>query len=85
MKVQIFVTGGTFDKEYNEISGELKFNNTHLEEILELGRSQVNTSIKTLMMKDSLEMTDKDRSLILSECKKSDVDQVITKHVIWIK
>ena len=64
MKVQIFVTGGTFDKEYNEISGELKFNNTHLEEILELGRSQVNTSIKTLMMKDSLEMTDKDLSLI---------------------
>ena len=80
MKVQIFVTGGTFDKEYNEISGELKFNNTHLEEILELGRSQVNTSIKTLMMKDSLEMTDKDRSLILSECKKSDVDQVIITH-----
>ena len=50
MAIQIFVTGGTFDKEYNEISGELRFKNTHLEEILELGRSKVNVDINTLML-----------------------------------
>ena len=66
MAIQIFVTGGTFDKEYNEISGELRFKNTHLEEILELGRSKVNVDINTLMLKDSLEMIDSDRLLILN-------------------
>ena len=80
MAIQIFVTGGTFDKEYNEISGELRFKNTHLEEILELGRSKVNVDINTLMLKDSLEMIDDDRRLILNECNKSDSDQIIITH-----
>ena len=80
MKIQIFVTGGTFDKEYNEISGKLRFNKTHLEEILDLGRSKVNVDINTLMLKDSLEMIDADRRLILNECKKSDSNQIIITH-----
>ena len=80
MHIRIFVTGGTFDKEYDEINGNLYFKKTHIREMLDLGRSKIDVNISTLMMKDSLEMTDKDRSLILSECKKSDVDQVIITH-----
>ena len=59
MGIRIFVTGGTFDKEYNELNGELYFKNTHLQDLLEMGRSKVAVVITTLMLIDSLEMTDK--------------------------
>ena len=64
----IFVTGGTFDKTYDEIRGTLTFGETHLPEMLRLGRSRVDVSIETLMMIDSLEMTDRDRDLIVRRC-----------------
>ncbi len=60
MSVRIFVTGGTFDKEYNELNGQLFFKDTHIQEILKLGRSKLKLEIRTLMLIDSLEMTDAD-------------------------
>ena len=69
MPVRILVTGGTFDKEYNEITGELYFEDTHMREILELGRSKLEVKIRTLMLIDSLDMTDEDRATILDNCK----------------
>ena len=65
MSIQIFITGGTFDKEYNEISGKLYFKKTHLKEMLVMGRSQLDVKIKTLMMIDSLDMSQDDRIQIL--------------------
>ena len=65
MGIRIFVTGGTFDKEYDELTGELFFKKTHLREMLELGRSKIDFNISTLMMKDSLEMDDNDRAVIV--------------------
>ena len=56
--IRIFVTGGTFDKEYNELTGALAFKQTHLPEMLRLGRCRIDVAIETLMMIDSLEMTD---------------------------
>ena len=61
MRITIFVTGGTFDKEYNEITGELYFKDTHIREILDSGRSLFDIDIKKLMLVDSLKMTNKDR------------------------
>jgi L-asparaginase len=66
--IRIFVTGGTFDKTYDEIRGRLSFADTHVAEMLKLGRSRVPISIRTLMMVDSLEMTDADRQAIVSNC-----------------
>ena len=80
MAVKILITGGTFDKEYDEINGKLYFNDTHLPEILHLGRCGLDVSITTLMMIDSLEMTDTDRSLILSECHKCDEKRLVITH-----
>ena len=57
MRIKIFITGGTFDKEYNELNGELFFKESHLPEMLALGRSRLNVDIETLMMIDSLNMT----------------------------
>ncbi|MGD0098840.1 MAG: asparaginase domain-containing protein [Acidobacteriota bacterium] len=80
MVVRIFVTGGTFDKEYDELEGKLYFRDTHLPEMLELGRCKVKVDIRTLMMIDSLEMTDKDRSVILDNCLKCKEDHVVITH-----
>lgn len=78
--VQIFVTGGTFDKEYNFLTGKLYFRNTHLPEMFERGRSTIELDIKTLMMIDSLELTDSDREIIAYNCKKSKHDRIIVTH-----
>jgi len=80
MSVKILVTGGTFDKEYNEITGKLFFNDTHLREILELGRAQVKVEIKKLMLVDSLDMRVEDRAIILKNCKSTDNNQIIITH-----
>ena len=80
MSVRIFITGGTFDKEYDEITGELYFQDTHMGEILELGRSRLKVKITTLMLIDSLEMKDGDRLKILDHCKSADENQIVITH-----
>ena len=80
MSVRILVTGGTFDKEYDEITGKLYFKDTHMREILDLGRSKLQVKIRTLMLIDSLEMTDADRRLILENCRAVDEDQIVITH-----
>ena len=78
--IKIFATGGTFDKEFNEINGELYFKKTNLFELLELGRSKVDLKIETLMMVDSLQMTNTERQYILEKCKKEKTDKIIITH-----
>lgn len=78
--IQIFITGGTFDKEYNYITGELFFKDTHLPSMLERGRCTIDTNVKTIMMMDSLKMTNEDRLLILNQCKESETDKIIITH-----
>ena len=78
--IKIFVTGGTFDKEYNELNGKLYFKDTHLPEMLKLGRSSLDTNIQTLMMIDSLDMTDEDRQLILENCKNTPENKIVITH-----
>jgi L-asparaginase len=78
--VQIFVTGGTFDKEYNYITGELFFKDTHLKEMLTRGRCTIDYDVKTLMMIDSLKMTDADRSIIAHNCRACESQYIIITH-----
>ena len=80
MAIRIFITGGTFDKEYNELDGELYFKDTHMSDLLEMGRSKVHVEIRTLMMVDSLEMTDEDRELIVHQCNNCDEHQIVITH-----
>ncbi len=79
-KIQVFVTGGTFDKEYNFITGELYFKDSHLSRMFEAGRSTLDLDIKTLMMVDSLEMSDADREIIVHSCKNCASEQVVVTH-----
>ena len=78
--IRIFVTGGTFDKEYHELTGALAFEETHLPEMLRLGRCRVDVSIATLMMIDSLEMTDADRALIAEQCRQAAESRILVTH-----
>lgn len=78
--IQIFVTGGTFDKEYNYITGQLFFRDTHLHKMLERGRCSLDIDIKTLMMIDSQEMTDADREIIAHNCRRSPATQIVITH-----
>jgi len=80
MAVRIFITGGTFDKEYNEITGQLFFKDTHMHDLLGMGRCHVPVEIRTLMMIDSLEMTAEDRDLIVHQCIQCDEDKIIITH-----
>src|SRR5688572_17196733 len=78
--IRIIVTGGTFDKDYDELTGSLVFKDSHLPEMLRLGRNRVDVSIRTLMMIDSLEMTAADRSIIVEQCLQAAEPQVLITH-----
>jgi L-asparaginase len=80
MSIRIFITGGTFDKEYNELNGQLYFKDTHMSDLLEKGRNRVEVEIRTLMMIDSLEMTNEDRELIAHQCNQCEETQIIITH-----
>ena len=78
--IKIFVTGGTFDKDYDEKNGRLYFKKTHMNEILALGRSKVEVGIETIMTLDSLDMKEKDRELIVKKCTVAFEDQIVITH-----
>jgi L-asparaginase len=80
MAVRIFITGGTFDKEYNELTGQLFFKDTHMPDLLSLGRCNVDVAVQTLMMVDSLEMTDENRSTIVDHCNQCSEKQIVITH-----
>lgn len=80
MGIRVFVTGGTFDKEYNELTGQLYFNDTHMNDLLDMGRSRLAVEIRTLMMIDSLQMTESDRELIASQCMHCSEDKIVITH-----
>lgn len=80
MSIRIFITGGTFDKEYNELNGKLFFKDTHLHEMLKLGRCFVDVDVRTLMMIDSLEMSDEDRGIIVINCIKAKENRILLTH-----
>ncbi|MBL7013474.1 MAG: asparaginase [Candidatus Marinimicrobia bacterium] len=80
MAIQILLTGGTFDKEYNELTGKLFFKDSHLPEMLSLGRSRLNIQVDTLMMIDSLDMSERDRETVAQYCESSNFNQIVITH-----
>jgi L-asparaginase len=80
MGIRIFVTGGTFDKEYNELNGELFFQDSHVKEMLRLGRCRVDVEVRTLMMVDSTTLDDDDRQVILVNCRRCPQERIVVTH-----
>ncbi len=80
MAIRLLITGGTFDKVYDELHGRLYFEDTHVPEMLERGRCGLDIELRTVMMVDSLEMTDDDRQLILANCKRAEEKQIVITH-----
>ena len=79
-RIRIFITGGTFDKAYNELTGELYFEESHLPEMLKLGRCMLDLAIRTLMMIDSLQMSDDDRQIVLDQCRRAPETRILITH-----
>lgn len=80
MKIRIFTTGGTFDKEYDLINEKFFFKKSQVPEMLELARSTLDLKVQKIMMIDSLFMTDKDREKIVTACKKAKEDKIVITH-----
>jgi len=80
MTVRVFVTGGTFDKEYDELTGKLFFKNTHVDEMLRRGRCGLEVDVETLMMVDSLDMTKDQRAMIVRACRECDEAEIVITH-----
>jgi L-asparaginase len=80
MRIRVLVTGGTFDKEYDELRGRLFFQTTHVPEMLRLGRCRLDVDVETLMMLDSLDMTETDRERIVERCRDCDERRIVVTH-----
>ncbi|MCX6770581.1 MAG: asparaginase domain-containing protein [Candidatus Micrarchaeota archaeon] len=79
-RIMVFVTGGTFDKEYDELHGKLFFKDSHVPEMLKVARCKVDLELRTLMMMDSLSMTDWDRKIISDNCKSTPGKHIVVVH-----
>ncbi|MEO8054406.1 MAG: asparaginase domain-containing protein [Acidobacteriota bacterium] len=80
MSIRILVTGGTFDKTYDELHGCLVFKETHIHEMLRLGRCRVPVTVETVMMMDSLDMLNADRARIADACRRAPEDRIVLTH-----
>jgi L-asparaginase len=80
MSIRVFVTGGTFDKEYDELTGSLFLRNTHVPEMLKRGRCGLDVEVETLLMVDSLDMTVDQRAMIAAACRRCDEQFVVITH-----
>ncbi|HEX5474329.1 MAG TPA: asparaginase domain-containing protein [Vicinamibacterales bacterium] len=80
MRIRILVTGGTFDKEYDELTGRLFFRETHVPEMLRLGRARLDLAVETVMMTDSLEIDVAGRGRIVERCRASDEHAIVVTH-----
>jgi L-asparaginase len=80
MGIRLFVTGGTFDKEYDEVKGTLAFRETHVERMLALGRSRVDVAVEVLLLKDSLDLSDADRAGIVGACTRCAETRIVITH-----
>jgi L-asparaginase len=80
MRIRILITGGTFDKEYDELTGRLFFLDTHVPEMLRRGRARLELTLETVMMMDSLEMEERDRARIVERCRASDEHNIVITH-----
>ena len=80
MPIRLLITGGTFDKEYDELHGRLFFKDTHVPEMLKLGRCHLDVAVRTIMMVDSLEMSDADRQAILANCQQATESRIVITH-----
>jgi L-asparaginase len=80
MAIRVLITGGTFDKEYDELSGTLAFAETHVEQMLERGRCRLDVRVEVLMMMDSLDLRDEHRARIVAAARDCDERQVVITH-----
>jgi L-asparaginase len=80
VQVRILVTGGTFDKEYDELTGRLFFRDTHIDEMLRLGRARLDLTVETVMMIDSLDMDDAGRAAIVARCRAAAERAIVITH-----
>ena len=80
MTIRLLITGGTIDKQYNELNGELIFTQSGIEDMLAQGRAKLDIAYETVMLKDSLDMDDNDRQQILKSCLSCDESQIVITH-----
>ena len=80
MSLRIIATGGTFDKHYDEIAGQLGFSESHLPDVIARARITTDVSLETLRLLDSLEMQHGDRQRVLQACQASTQQAIVIIH-----
>ncbi len=80
MTVKILLTGGTIDKEYDKIHGELVLTRSHIDQMIEQARCRLDVAVETHMLKDSLQMDDKDRKNIAEKCLSFSEEKIVIVH-----
>ncbi len=80
MTIKLLITGGTIDKQYDELNGKLIFTQSGIGDMLTQGRTRLELSLETVMLKDSLDLDDNDRQKILASCLTCDESRIVITH-----
>jgi L-asparaginase len=78
--LRLFACGGTFDKRYDPLRGELVFATSHLAAIVERVRLTIPVTIETLMQVDSLDMREAHRERVLEACRAATEPALVVVH-----
>lgn len=80
MRIRLIIAGGTIDKVYNELTGDLAFGDTHLTQMLKQARYEDQMTIEHILMKDSLDMTQEDRDKLAEACFDASEERIVVTH-----
>lgn len=80
MSIKIFTTGGTIDKVYFDAKSEYEVGEPQIVEILREAGVHVEFEVETLFRKDSLDMTEADRAVIVERVRQSPHERIIITH-----
>ena len=80
MTLRIIASGGTFDKHYDAISGQLGFGASHLPAALLRSRITLSHALEVLPLLDSLEMQESDRQRLLASCRQAPEAAIVIIH-----
>ncbi|NNE45136.1 MAG: asparaginase [Rhodothermales bacterium] len=79
-RVRVFTTGGTIDKVYFDARSRYEVGRPQISDMLKEVNASVEYAVESLFMKDSLDMNDEDRRLVLESVERADEDRILITH-----
>jgi len=80
LKIKFFTTGGTIDKVYFDRKSIYQIGESRVDEIMREANASCEYEVESILRKDSLDLSDEDRRLILDRVSSDPHEYIIITH-----